>query len=244
MFRSCCCGFLNFLSMLSGLQGDWPMLLWNNVPGLVGDFESLRQPLWFPWLRFARWYNGEYRICTVLNRKYGDSRCCRSWQQKFSDVSLGPWSLTSCHNLIPRWILNHSSPWTPEEMFWEKHLLECMHAWNWLKAKTGSSDSSGHMNFFDCMTACMAMLPLLLRPFCIPGQQQDSDRDTNQQLGSQESQVDQGCARYSSQISTKNKESQTHSDPNKQMKKIPLAAWPVPFCSFPQNQMCKSKQFN
>ena len=90
---------------------------------------------------------------------------------------------------------------------------------------------------------CMAMLPLL-RPFCIPGQQQDSDKDTNQQLGSQLSQVEQECARFSSQMSMKLKECQTHSDtfPSFPADDIPLASSnATTCCKFPQKSNLQIK---
>ena len=93
------------------------------------------------------------------------------------------------------------------------------------------------------VTWISAMLPLL-RPFCIPGQQQDSDKDTNQQLGSQLSQVEQECARYSSQMSMKLKECQTHLDtfPSFPADDIPLASSnATTCCKFPQKSNLQIK---
>ena len=237
--------------VLPGLQGDWPLLLWDNVPDLVVNlvgFSSHGTPSEgceeFRWafLVGARWYIGEYRILVQFLKEKMVKRCCRTEQHKFSDVSLGPWRLTP-HNLIPPLILNHLSPRGIQAKSHEL-LRRCFEK----NAYWSACMPGTHWRQQDAVTpavTCMAMLPLL-RPFCIPGQQQDSDKDTNQQLGSQLSQVEQECARLNHHRCQWNSKNARHIRTHFQVFQQMISPWPVPMiqhlASFPQNQICKSKQ--
>ena len=237
--------------VLPGLQGDWPLLLWDNVPGLVVNLVGLSshgtpsegcEEFRWAFLVGARWYISEYRIYVQFWKGKMVKRCCRTEQHRFSDVSLGPWRLTP-HNLIP-------PPWSSTTY----HQVECkqnpMNSWGDVLRKT---PTGAH--------ACLELIEgnrmqWLQRshawPCCRCWGHFVSQGNNRTQIKTQTSSWGRNYHKWSKNVqdfhhrcqwNSKNaRHIRTHFQVFQQM----ISPWPVPMlqhvASFPKNQICKSKQ--